>query len=203
VLLPAQLESQYDQPTHTVIAIAPRRLQRRSRIIAAARALATRGHAAVQIRHVAACAGVSASTVYRYFASKDDLLVACLHQWLLEISSRHGDLGLLTGPIERVLVVVEKTTRELCAQPVLADAAVRAYLYANGDAAENAALCRNTLASIFINALGATRDEHSGMLVDLIADMWATNVPAIIQQRSSVGDLLERLERAMVAINLG
>lgn len=156
----------------------------------------------MQVRNVAACAGVSASTVYRYFASKDDLLAACLHQWLLEISWRHGDLGQLEGPIERLLVVVEKMTHELCAQPLLADAAVRAYLYANGDAAENAALCRNVLASIVINALGATRNEHSGLLVDLIADVWATNVPAIIQQRSSVGDLLERLERAMVAIGL-
>src|SRR6202049_3698953 len=50
---------------------------RQEAIIAAARALASEhGMAAVQIVPVAERAGIAAGTVYRYFSSKDDLVVA-------------------------------------------------------------------------------------------------------------------------------
>jgi len=63
-----------------------RSVDRLDRLIAAARDLANEtGHAGFTVSQVAARAGVSLKVFYRYFASKDDLLVA-----LLEEDSRLG-----------------------------------------------------------------------------------------------------------------
>src|SRR5438132_933877 len=52
------------------------------RVIEAAISLATKGgYDAVQMRDVAAEARVALGTLYRYFPSKDQLLVAALNEW--------------------------------------------------------------------------------------------------------------------------
>lgn len=200
--MPAHSES-HGRPVLVAMATPLRRQQRRARIITAATRLAAHEVGAVQIRQVADRAGVSPSTVYRYFSSKDDLLVACLHQWLAEISHRGHDVSQSTDPIERVLCLTERLTNELLTRPLLADAAARAYLHAHGEAAENAALCRNALSQMFTDALDHADNQYSHDIGDLIADVWSTNIPAIIQRRSSIGGLLKRLESAMTAIGLG
>ena len=55
---------------------------RRTRVIEAAMALASEGgYDAVQMRDVAERADVALGTIYRYFASKDQLLAAALVEW--------------------------------------------------------------------------------------------------------------------------
>ena len=63
-----------------------RRVERYERIVSAATTLAALGNVDCQIRSVATAAGIAPSTVYRYFTSKDDLLLACLHRWLRDFS---------------------------------------------------------------------------------------------------------------------
>jgi TetR/AcrR family transcriptional regulator, cholesterol catabolism regulator len=64
----------------------PAQVERRARIRAAARVLASAGgYAAVTIDDVAARAGVARATVYRYFASKDHLLSEVSVEWGAEI----------------------------------------------------------------------------------------------------------------------
>lgn len=197
--MPAQLDTRRGTQT-TAIAIAPKQEERRTRIVVAASRLAAHGREAVQIRQVADRANVAPSTVYRYFASKDDLLVACLHQWLLRISCGIPGFTETTDPVGRLLMVIEMVTTELCTQPLLADATVRAYLYANTEAAENTELCRNLLIRTFTAALDGVHDEQTRYAGELITDIWATNLPAMIQRRTSVDDLLDRLERAATAM---
>ena len=66
--------------------------QRRKRIVQAAAALASRGGVeAMQMRTVAERAGVALGTLYRYFPSKMDLVVAVVSE----------ELGLLEKSMER------------------------------------------------------------------------------------------------------
>jgi AcrR family transcriptional regulator len=56
--------------------------ERRARVIQAALSLASEGgYDAVQMRDVSARAEVAMGTIYRYFSSKDELLVAGLAEW--------------------------------------------------------------------------------------------------------------------------
>ena len=62
---------------------------RRDRVIRAALSLGkTGGYEAVQMRAVAAEAGVALGTIYRYFSSKDHLLAAAQVLWVRELEQR-------------------------------------------------------------------------------------------------------------------
>ena len=105
-------------------------LQRRARIVKAAAALASRGGIeAMQMRTVAERAGVALGTLYRYFPSKMDLVVAVISEeldLLQESINRRPLTG--TTPAERAVEVLMRATRGLMREPELADALVRSML---------------------------------------------------------------------------
>ncbi|WP_371950959.1 TetR family transcriptional regulator [Actinomadura monticuli] len=104
--------------------------QRRKRIVQAAAALASRGGIeAMQMRTVSERAGVALGTLYRYFPSKMDLVVAVVSEEIL----------LLEGSIERrpprasdaparAVEVLMRATRGLMREPELAEALIRSLL---------------------------------------------------------------------------
>ncbi|TDB87584.1 TetR/AcrR family transcriptional regulator [Actinomadura sp. KC216] len=104
--------------------------QRRKRIVQAAAALASRGGIeAMQMRTVSERAGVALGTLYRYFPSKMDLVVAVVGEELdlLEGSierrpPRAGD------PPQRAVEVLMRATRGLMREPELAEALIRSLL---------------------------------------------------------------------------
>ena len=70
-------------------ALTPKQEARRDRVLEAAVAAAVRGgYDAVQMRDVAAEAEVALGTLYRYFASKDQLLVAVMGQWTRQLQGQ-------------------------------------------------------------------------------------------------------------------
>ncbi|MFE0748642.1 TetR/AcrR family transcriptional regulator [Gordonia sp. NPDC058843] len=82
--------------------------EKRAEIVAAARQLfVERGFDAVPISRVATDAGVTANTIYWYFADKDELLVAVLEAVLADSLQRYAELAEpdLTG---RVLWIVSE-----------------------------------------------------------------------------------------------
>ncbi len=94
---------------------------RRQRVIDAAMGLGLEGgYEAVQMRDVAARAGVAMGTVYRYFTSKDHLLAATLVHWVELLDARlaqqpaRGD-----SPDQRVLDVLDRALRAMARQPKL------------------------------------------------------------------------------------
>ncbi|WP_157531242.1 helix-turn-helix domain-containing protein [Mycobacterium sp. IS-1496] len=71
-------------------------------IVSSPLALAVDGYDAVHIRMVADDAGVTASSVFQYFASKDDLLVAALDQWRTSLNSAStAERDAVTDPSSR------------------------------------------------------------------------------------------------------
>ncbi|MEU1876229.1 TetR family transcriptional regulator [Streptosporangium sp. NPDC020072] len=109
--------------------------QRRRRIVQAAAALASLGGVeAMQMRTVAERAGVALGTLYRYFPSKMDLVVAVVSD---EIDLIEGSVErrppATTTPSGRAVDVLMRATRGLMREPELADALVRSLIMAEID----------------------------------------------------------------------
>ncbi|MUL42740.1 TetR/AcrR family transcriptional regulator [Streptomonospora sp. PA3] len=104
--------------------------QRRKRIVQTAAALALRGGVeAMQMRTVAERAGVALGTLYRYFPSKMDLVVAVVAEELdlleASIDRRPPTAETAAG---RAVDVLMRATRGLMREPELADALVRSLI---------------------------------------------------------------------------
>ncbi|GAA1467762.1 TetR family transcriptional regulator [Nocardiopsis exhalans] len=106
--------------------------QRRRRIVQTAAALAVRGGVeAMQMRSVAERAGVALGTLYRYFPSKMDLVVAVVTE---ELDLLEGGIvrrpPTADSPSGRAVDVLLRATRGLMREPELADALVRSLIMA-------------------------------------------------------------------------
>lgn len=132
-------------PTDTRPAPAPPALTRsqaarRDRVIRAAQDLAAEGgYEAVQMRDVATRAAVALGTIYRYFPSKDALLLAVMVQWLGDLEervSRRPPTGATT--VERIMDVLARALRSMDREPRLTAAVIGAMTA--GDPASVAAI---------------------------------------------------------------
>jgi TetR/AcrR family transcriptional regulator, cholesterol catabolism regulator len=105
-------------------------LQRRKRILQAAAALASRGGVeAMQMRTVAERAGVALGTLYRYFPSKMDLVVAVVNEEMDTLEASLDRRPPSSGaPAGRAVEVLMRATRGLMREPELADALIRSLL---------------------------------------------------------------------------
>jgi AcrR family transcriptional regulator len=101
---------------------------RRERVVRAALELgAEGGYEAVQMRDVAARAGVALGTIYRYFPSKDALLLAVMVHWLGDLEervTRRPPSG--TTTVERIMDVLGRALRAMGRDPQLTAAVVGA-----------------------------------------------------------------------------
>ena len=101
---------------------------RRERVIRAALDLgAEGGYEAVQMRDVAARAEVALGTIYRYFPSKDALLLAVMVQWLGDLEgrvTRHPPSGDTT--VERIMDVLTRALQAMDRDPRLTAAVIGA-----------------------------------------------------------------------------
>lgn len=175
-----------------------RRNERRDRIISAATELALKGYDACQIRSVAAAAGMSASTVYQYFPSKDDLLLACFHEWLWDFETEYRCVTSDVDPFHRLLQVSLTVTDRLCSSPQFAAAMIRPYLYADGAAAIQADLVRRQTVRIFIRSVGGEQSAAREIgAAEILSDVWMSNVAAFAQKRIAAGELARRITRTV------
>ncbi|MGP3970971.1 TetR family transcriptional regulator [Streptomyces sp. 6N223] len=137
-------------------ALTERQRARRRRILDASTELASAGgFDAVQMREVSEAAGVALGTLYRYFPSKIHLLVAVLQD---QLERFHADLRARplpeADPAERLAHTLRRAFRAHRRQPRLAEAMMRALLFADASArAEVAAVSRLT-SQILLEAAG-------------------------------------------------
>lgn len=180
-----------------VRALSPIRYRRRCDIVTAARALAVHGYDAVQLRVVADRAGVATGTVYQYFSSKDDLLMACFHRWILtsERAIQH-ELIFVADPAQRLPRTLHHMTESLCAAGSFADAVSRAYLCADQAANVNAERARDALSRVFAGIDPSDMSPDRFLEVSsLFADCWVMNVLSVVHGRITVEELHRRLTR--------
>ncbi|WP_304453740.1 TetR family transcriptional regulator [Nocardiopsis sp. YSL2] len=191
--------------------------QRRKRIVQTAAALAVRGGVeAMQMRSVAERAGVALGTLYRYFPSKMDLVVAVVTE----------ELDLLEGgivrrpptadtPAGRAVDVFLRATRGLMREPELADALVRSLIMAEVkmelDVRISDLVWRVATGSLEdAEAAGNEGDGESGavaeggvdrestgyVLVSSLTSVWIFELVEILKGRRDVDEVERRLHAA-------
>jgi AcrR family transcriptional regulator len=168
--------------------------QRRKRIVQAAAALASRGGVeAMQMRTVAERAGVALGTLYRYFPSKMDLVVAVVGEELdlLESSIERRPPSAPT-PAGRAVDVFMRATRGLMREPELADALVRSLLLA-----EVRIPFGDRMAELLLRvASGITREqvtEEHLVLSHALSSVWAIELLEMLRGRRTYEEMARRL----------
>ncbi|WP_047869879.1 TetR family transcriptional regulator [Nocardiopsis sp. RV163] len=180
--------------------------QRRKRIVQTAAALAVRGGVeAMQMRSVAERAGVALGTLYRYFPSKMDLVVAVVTE----------ELDLLEGgivrrpptadtPAERAVDVLLRATRGLMREPELADALVRSLIMAEvkieldlriSDLVWRVAT-GNLEGAEEGGGTGVERDSTGYVLVGSLTSVWIFELVEVLKGRRDVDEVERRLQAA-------
>ncbi len=164
---------------------------RRLRVIEAAlRLAADGGYDSVQMRDVSTKADVALGTIYRYFSSKDHLLVAAMVEWMLQLEAamtRRPARGETTT--ERVLDVLHRALRAVEREPQQAAAVVRAQTSDDGAAVrasqEVTEILYRIMASAFVDGDESDTDlQHDTIRV--LAHVWFS---CLVSWTSGVGDM--------------
>jgi AcrR family transcriptional regulator len=167
--------------------------QRRKRIIQAAAALASRGGVeAMQMRTVAERAGVALGTLYRYFPSKMDLVVAVVNEEMdtLEVSLERRPPR-SEAPAGRAVEVLMRATRGLMREPELADALIRSLLLSDvktdfGDR------MTGMLARVAGDAVAG--DDEQRVLLRSLASVWVMEMIEMLRGHTGNEQIQSRLE---------
>lgn len=175
---------------------------RRTRMLEATEELALQGGwDGVQMREVAVRAGVALGTLYRYFPSKEHLLVSVMLDEVQQLADRlavrppEGD-----DPVERVVDVLRRANRALNRQPDVTVAMIRALVAGNPDVAPVVADVRKVMRRIISDALGATAPEDAEdsdvLAIDLLSDVWLAALVSWISGVQELPQVIGKLEDA-------
>jgi AcrR family transcriptional regulator len=138
-------------------ALARSQAARRRRVLDATLALAGEGgFDAVQMRDVAAAADVALGTVYRYFSSKERLLLEAMAEQQSDLRSyveTHPPAD--ETPAERVVAVLRRANRALRGHPDVTAAMVRAIGSAQTDNADIVRRVTEIMTAIIVSAIHA------------------------------------------------
>jgi AcrR family transcriptional regulator len=161
------------------------------------------GWDAVQMREVAQRADVALGTLYRYFPSKEFLLVSVMIADIEGLADRlavrppEGD-----DPVERVIDVLRRANRAVQRQPQVTIAMIRALVSGNEDIAPAVKDTRVLMRRIISDALGVdgSADGEAGardlMSIDLLSDVWLAALVSWISGVEPAGSLDPKLESA-------
>jgi len=174
---------------------------RRQRAVAAAREIASEGgYEAVSMGEVARRSGVSRATLYRYFSSKNELLVevsldfnARLHEEL----ERHPPQGASVG--ERLVDVFTRVVRAAAADPRLLAATLRAFFANEPDVHALAPEVRR-FGGVFVDLGLGGIDVPGG--ADIARVLGPFSLAMVIRISSGLSDLEQALEEIRVAVRL-
>jgi AcrR family transcriptional regulator len=178
-----------DGSTQPASALTRSQAARRERVIRAALELAAEGgYDVVQMRDVATRARVALGTIYRYFPSKDALLLAVMVQWLGDLEQRvmrRPPGGVNT--VDRVMDVLGRALRSMDREPKLTAAVIAAMTA--GDPASVAAIGEVTdaMARIMRSAFPAEIDPASeASAAKVLGHVWWS---ATIAWANGMGDI--------------
>ncbi len=172
---------------------------RRARVIAAAMELAhDGGYDAVQMRDVAASAGVALGTVYRYFSSKDHLLSAALLEWARTFESAAGQRSVPTGdtPVDRLVEMIRRITKASAREPDLFAALVTAITAPDPAVSECQAEVQRIVATVLSCPLEGIDPEIRAGTARVLAHVWFASLLGWVNGWTSVGAVGDELEFA-------
>lgn len=174
--------------------------ERYQRIIDASMELASEGgYDAVQMRSVAERAEVALGTVYRYFPSKNHILVVGMLVVFDNMRARFSD-AVIPGdtPSERIMFVLHKNTAVLERDPKRYEALVRAFMFADASAAAELDAFVEVINAMFAKAIGVgdVSDEQLNA-AHVIGDVWMSSLVSWVAGRQSTADVIAHLDLAV------
>jgi AcrR family transcriptional regulator len=170
---------------------------RRTRVIEAAIELATEGgYDAVQMRDVAARAGVALGTVYRYFSSKDHLLAAALLEWARSLEDAPTRVGNDEDPVERLVAVIRRITRASGRAPELFAALVTAITAPDPAVSECQAQVQHIVSGVLSAPLTDVDPEIRAGAVRVLAHVWFASLLGWVNGWTAMGQVADELEFA-------
>jgi AcrR family transcriptional regulator len=178
--------------------------ERKRRLLDAACALAAEGgYDAVQMRDVAARAEVALGTLYRHYASKDQLLLAAMEQQASQLRERlvqrppRGDTA-----SERVADVLRRASRALEREPLLTKAMLTAMASEDAAAVPMKHEIDSTLRAIIADAIDGNGVTRLDDIVHVLGSVWFTELTYWtngLNSGSSMGDNLGRAAALLLA----
>ncbi|HEY7440114.1 MAG TPA: TetR family transcriptional regulator [Acidimicrobiia bacterium] len=186
-------------------ALAKNQAARRRRVIEATLALADKGgFEAVQMRDVAAEAGVALGTVYRYFANKERLLLEANIEQVEELGERlaqrppKGD-----APVDRVVDVLRRATNAQTRRPESTAAMVRALGSAPPSEADAVSRVSEAMTAIITSAMHAgAPTARDRAVARVLSQVWLSSLVGWVggvDGPEVVGNDLERAARMLIA----
>ncbi len=175
-------------------------LERRERILTACVELATEGGwEAVQMREVASRAEVALGTLYRYFPSKEHLLLSLMLDQVRALADRlsvrppSGD-----DRVSRINDVLRRANRSLQSQPEVTTAMIRALVSGNTDVAPVVTLVVEEMRRIITDAMAdeGPLDEERRIRIDLLSDVWLSALVGWISGAQEIESVLPHLAEA-------
>ena len=182
-----------------------RQAARRDWIVQAATELASEGgYDAVQMREVSARANVALGTLYRYFSSKDQLLVAVMGHWAKELQAQIAARP-PTGQslADRVTDVLRRAARALQQAPELTSSLVTALSSLSSDdppALEATREVYDTVTEIIRSGM-RPGEELNDDVIRVLAMVWFAALFARVrgwEDPRQMGDDLENAVRLLV-----
>ena len=172
---------------------------RRDRVIAAAMELASAGgYDAVQMRDVAATAGVALGTIYRYFSSKDQLLAATLVEWAADLRHRLAQRPAKgASPAEQVLDVVGRASRAIERNPRLTSALITALASGDPAARESQRDVSGILIDLLGGPLGSLAPQRREGVTRVLAHVWFSSLLGWVHGRTGPETPYEELALAV------
>lgn len=182
--------------------------ERYQRIIDASMELASEGgYEAVQMRTIAERAEVALGTLYRYFPSKNHILVVGMLVVFDDMRHRFANV-VIPGdtPSERIMFVLRKNTAVLERDPKRYEALVRAFMFADASAAAELDAFVEVVNAMFAKAIGVddVSDEQLNA-AHVVGDVWMSSLVSWVAGRQTTEDVIEHLDLAvrLVFRNLG
>lgn len=168
---------------------------RRDRIIGVAMSLAINGgYDAVQMRDVSAHSGVALGTIYRYFPSKDHLLVSVMAAWTDQLGEQLDQRPARGAtPASRVTDVLSRACRSLERQPLLAEAVIRAMTSTEIGVGTSSRDVGRNLRSMIEPLLGEFDLDTRDNVVDIINHVWLSTLIAWSNGRLQFSQVSQQL----------
>ncbi|SPM30537.1 hypothetical protein MTAB308_4046 [Mycobacterium terramassiliense] len=170
--------------------------QRRRHILTVTLGIARKGgYEAVQMRAVADCADVAVGTVYRYFPSKQNLLLSALESELdrFERKARPAPTG-AADCYEQLWQVISNLYADMARDIRLAEAMARAFMVAYTSECSDADRIRHRLDALFARLLaGGDPSTAQRQVACVIVDAWVSNAVSWLRRRATTGDINHRL----------
>jgi AcrR family transcriptional regulator len=173
-------------------------LARQERMLEVATRLATDGgFDAVQMRTVAVDADVALGTLYRYFPSKEHLLVSAMLRQIGELAIRltvKPPSGL--EPTERVVDVLRRANQALQRQPQFTLAVVRALASGDETVAPAVRQVRESMRSIILAAIGEGTSPRDEVVAEILEEVWLSALVSWISGVDSAQSVIRKLHDA-------